>query len=289
MPELKYIFKMFRKLFYIVILLFFTGLYACQEDVGAFFIHESVNRRVMDSRDLQPPYTGHFQDSLPLKFAFFSDIHITRDNENLFDKLQRDIAEKNIGFFVVAGDLTDHGLEEEYQICRDDFIQMGIPWYVTIGNHDMYQNNSWEIWKEYFGPSCYTVAVTDNLRLIFLDTSTGTVGKDQFDWLEDVLKNSGEQYKIVISHYPLYDDPFPSIWRLPGAGERYKLFHLFDQYDVYGYVSGHLHTFQHKTIHGIQHFIVGSMNPHKLDKGEHGYLLFTLDNYELTWEQVVFP
>jgi len=280
-----------KKAGYIGIILFFMTLGACQEDMSAFFIHESVNKRMHESQQLQPSWNVQFPDSLPLRFAVFSDIHITEANENLFDKLQQDIAQRHIDFFIVDGDLTDHGLQEEYQICLEDFMRLGIPWYVTIGNHDMYQKNSWETWKSYFGPSCYTVRVSDNLRLIFLDTSTGTVGGDQFEWLEELLtqKNIKEKYQIVISHYPLYDDPFPSIWRLPGAAERYKLFSLFSRYQVYGYIGGHLHTFQHKTINGIQHFIVGSMNPHKLDKGEHGYLLFTLENHELTWQQVVFP
>ena len=285
----RYIFNMLRKTGYIVILLFFAVLYSCQEEIGAFFIHESVNTRMRESRQLQPPYQDYFTDSLPLRFAVFSDIHITEENENLFAKLQKDIVDKDISFFVVDGDLTDHGLQSEYRICWEYFMNLGIPWFVTIGNHDMYQKDGWETWKNYFGPSCYTVAVADDLRLIFLDTSTGTVGKDQFNWLEKVLKENPEKFKIVISHYPLYDDPFPSIWRLPGAEERYKLFRLFDQYHVYAYIGGHLHTFQHKTINGIQHFIVGSMNPHKLDKGEHGYLLFTLEKHELTWEQVIYP
>ncbi len=280
---------MIRKYGSVVLVFILTGLMSCQDDISAFFVHESVNTRVRESFQLLPDHDNYFADSLPLKFAVFSDIHITRDNENLFDRLTTDIGSRKINFFIVAGDLTDHGLQEEYQICLQDFADMGIPWYVTIGNHDMYQRNGWENWKNSFGPSCYDLTMSDALRLIFLDTSTGTVGGEQFHWLEKVLGNAREKYKIIVTHYPLYDDVFPSIYRLPGAEERYKLLGLMKKYHVYAYVSGHLHTFQHKDINGIQHFIVGSMNPHQLDKGPHGYLLFTLENEELTWEQIVFP
>ncbi len=268
----------------------FLMLTGCEEQPEAFFLHESVNTRMRESHSLLPYYYDlHYTDTATLRFAAFSDIHITDKNENLFCSFEVDIPKKKIDFFLVAGDLTDHGQAMEFDTCLSDLMHTGIPWFLTIGNHDMYQKNSWNIWKDYFGPSCYTVVLSGKIRLIFLDTSTGSIGKDQFRWLEQVLKESVETFRIVISHYPLFDDPFPSIYRLPGAEERYKLLHLFYQYNVYAYVSGHLHTFQHKEINGIQHFIVGAMNPHKLDKGRHGYLLFTLKEDTLSWEWIPIP
>ncbi|NOY36137.1 MAG: metallophosphoesterase [Chlorobi bacterium] len=274
---------------WIIIFLAVLNLTSCKKDINAFFIHESVRTRVLESHLLSPVFNTRFADSLSLKFAVFSDIHITEKNDHLFNKLKNDIDQQGIDFFIVAGDLTDNGLPEEYENCRTDFQNLEIPWYVTIGNHDLYQTDGWESWKNYFGPSCFSVGISGLLRLIFLDTSTGTVGKEQFSWLEKALKNSQEKYKIVVTHYPLYDDLVPSIWRLPSAEERYKLLWLLHKYNVYTYIGGHLHTFQHQTLNGLHHFIVGSMYPHDLDKGEHGYLLFSLTGGNLSWEQVVFP
>lgn len=280
--------NIFRKVFVGIFLV--VGLVSCKKEIRAFFIHESVQTRILESFDLNPEYRGDIFDTLTeLKFAVFSDIHVTQNNDHLFDLLKQDVASKGIDFFVVAGDLTDNGLEAEYEICRNDFDSIGIPWYVTIGNHDLYQTSGWESYKKTFGPSCYSVGMNGLLRIIFLDTSTGTVGKVQFSWLEEQLQRSNEKYILVVTHYPLYDDLVPSIWRLPSSEERYKLIHLCRKYNVYAYIGGHLHTFQHQKIQELHHFIVGAMYPHDLDKGKHGYLLFHLITDSLSWEQRTFP
>ncbi len=273
-----------------ILVMLFLPLTGCEEEPAAFFFHESADRRQEESMTLRPAFAEvTFPDTIPLHLAAFSDVHITKENKNLLDAFAREIAPRHIDLLVVAGDLTDHGLAEEYRLVRDDLYRLGIPWYATIGNHDMYQKNGWENWKNFIGPSCYTVRPSSLLRIFFLDTSTGSLGARQFSWLEEQLTKCKEQYKIVVTHYPLYDDPFPSIYRLPDHEERYKLLSLFRRYNVDVFISGHLHTFQHRRLGELDHFIVGSMYPGRLDKGEHAFLMLTVSSRGISWEKVPLP
>jgi len=58
----------------------------------------------------------------------------------------------------------------------------------VIGNHDIFWSG-WDQFKKHFGPSVYTFT-SENARFIVLDTGNATLGKEQFDWLEEVLKNN---------------------------------------------------------------------------------------------------
>jgi len=152
----------------------------------AFFFHTSTRQRVSESL----AYSGSLfpeaisVDSMDFKFAVFSDIHITEENDNLFDRFKQEVLQRNIDFFVVTGDLADNGLKEEMILCRKDLDNIGIPYYVTIGNHDLYQSHGWSDWKSVFGPATYSMVFSDFLKIIFLDSGSGTLGEKQFNWLE---------------------------------------------------------------------------------------------------------
>ena len=274
---------MLRKPVYLIMLLI---LFGCKKDISAFLIHASTEQRVTESLS----FTAKLPEAVPIdtmnyKFALFADIHITEKNIHYLDRFKDDVIQLGIDFFVITGDLTDNGLDAEHILCQNNLQDIGIPYYVTIGNHDLYQKNGWELWVEYYGSSCYSINFSSHLKIIFLDSASGLIGKTQFIWLENELKNK-PAFTVVASHFPIYNGLSPSIYRLTSAEERYKLISLLKDYKVNAYVSGHYHTFKHAKFAGIDHFIVGSMYPHKLDGGTRGYLLFSIDNGIVSWEKV---
>lgn len=258
----------------------------CKKDISAFFVHTSADQRVEESLNYAGQIPQAIQvDTLNFKFAVFSDIHITKENDNLFDRFKQEAVQRNIDFFVVTGDLADNGLEEEMLLCREDLDNIGLPYYVTIGNHDLYQSHSWSDWKSIFGPATYSLVFSDFLKIIFLDSGSGTIGEKQFNWLKNELQKT-PTLTMVATHYPIYEGVTPSIFRLSGTEERYKLISILNNYHVYAYLSGHYHAFEHHKLGQFHHFINGSMYPHKLDEGTHGFLLFTITNGQISWEKI---
>ncbi|MEO5970492.1 MAG: metallophosphoesterase, partial [Bdellovibrionia bacterium] len=205
-------------------------------------------------------------------------------------RFKEDIAANNIKFFVVLGDLTEDGTSEEYRVVKSALEGVGIPYYATIGNHDLFQDSSaggWGTWKSTFGPATYSVVVSNAVRFIFLDTASGDIGANQFLWLKAQLLTK-VPFTFVGSHYPIYDGITPIMWRLASLEERYKLTSVLDEGGVYAYISGHIHGYRENQVASFKHFIAGSMFPYELDYGPHGYLLFTYDHGQMTWKHVIW-
>lgn len=263
------------------------ALGGCDWDVTQFILYPSVEQRVQESLGLPapgPPVVN--PDSF--RFALFGDPQVRADLVHRLGRFTADVADSGIAFFGVLGDLTHDATEIEVHTIRAAFDSTGIPCYTTIGNHDLFQAESWERCKDVFGPATYSVVVADRLKLIFLDTASGTIGPTQFDWLETELDDNGRHLKIVCTHYPLYDGSTPIAWRLGSTAERARLQSLLRDYRAWGYVSGHIHGWRHTEVAGVNHFICGTMSAHPLDYGEPGYLLLTFAHDSLAWRKVDF-
>jgi 3',5'-cyclic AMP phosphodiesterase CpdA len=255
---------------------------ACEWDMGQFIAHPAVDQRVRESL-ADSVVAPTLPDSF--RFAVISDIHIGEDGTGRIPAFRDSIASRGLGFFCVTGDLTDGGTPDQYALAKAALDSAGLPYLVTIGNHDLYQASGWTSFKTLFGPSCYSVVVGDRLKLIFLDTADGLVGQRQFDWLEDELNDGDATVKIVLSHYSFYDGTTPIVWRFASGPERYKLQYYLDSFGVKAYVGGHLHGWRHTTIDSVEHFI-NALSPGEMDYGEPGILIFTFANDSLSWEHV---
>lgn len=232
--------------------------------------------------------TGPASLALPdsFRFAVISDLHFYKESHPVRLPFFRDtVPGLGIAFFCVTGDITEQGLESEYVAARAALDSIGLPYYVTTGNHDLYSAGSWERFRQTFGPSCYTVVVADRLKLIFLDTAEGLVGQRQFDWLEAELDDNDATVKIVLTHFPSYDGAVPIMWRLASGAERYKLQYYLDSFGVKAYIAGHTHGWRHSTIGNVEHF-TNSLAPGVPDYGSHGILVFTFADDSLSWERV---
>jgi len=225
------------------------------------------------------------------QFAMFGDVQIQSENKNTLTQFKTDVTSRNIDFFVVLGDLTEDGTTDEFTKIKADLDSVGIPYYATIGNHDLFQQGSsggWGTWQSTFGPATYSVTVAQAVRFIFLDSASGDIGPSQFSWLETQLKTS-TPFTIVGTHYPIYDGFTPLIWRLASTEERYKLTDLLMKYQVTAYVAGHIHGYKENKIGSVNHLITGSMFPYTLDYGNPSYALFTYDHGNLSWQQILLP
>jgi 3',5'-cyclic AMP phosphodiesterase CpdA len=264
-------------------------LLSCMKwDVGQFLFHPTIAQRMQDnlSGELsvpEPPAVN--PDSF--RFAMFGDPQIATDRLTYLPEFRQGIAANGVKFFCVLGDLTNDALATERDELLTQFDSTGLPYYCTIGNHDLYHADGWKWFKDTFGPSCYIVNVAGKIKLIFLDTAEGTLGPEQFDWLERELADSAGFQTIVATHYPIYDGTQPIMYRLSSSNEQYKLLSLLAQYHVRYFVAGHIHGWRYFEIDSLNHF-VASLPTGTMDYGKPGYLIFTWAHDSLGWEHVEF-
>ncbi len=166
-------------------------------------------------------------------------------------------------------------------VYRNHSLQ--IDWNVVLGNHDYQGNPQAEIdyskkSRRWIMPSRYYTQVKKvgknaTARFVYLDTNPFIdkylKNPDNFDhikssaadaelaWLDSVLSNSKETWKIVIGHHPVYS-----------SGSEHgnqpeliaRLEPVLEKYHVDAYFSGHEHDLQHqKRADGtVNYFVSGS-------------------------------
>jgi 3',5'-cyclic AMP phosphodiesterase CpdA len=178
---------------------------------------------------------------------------------------QYDVAERMIAaraaspfeFVIMVGD-NMYGSQ-----APDDFItkferpytallKAGVPFYAALGNHDNQSNRFYKGFN--MGGERHYTFVRQHVRFFMLDTNL--MNGAQLGWLEEVLSQSQDAWKIAVFHHPLYSD---------GARHgsdlelRVVLEPLLVRYGVNVVFSGHEHFYE-RTIpqKGITYFIEGS-------------------------------
>lgn len=258
----------------------------CSWDFDLLVTHTLTDDRVAESlsgalgRPAPPPV-----DPEEFTFAAFGDPQIMRDGEHRLARLAADVGPLGIDFFIVVGDLTNDATEEEAIAIRAALDDVGVPYYVCPGNHDLLERDGWARFKRYFGPSVYSLGVGRHLRLIMTDNAHGTFGETQLDFIERELARP-EPLKIVGGHVPIFDSVAPDFWCLASTAERYRVQHTLKAGGAFAYVSGHLHAFKHAEVEGVHHFVTGSMYPKTLNSGDPAYLLVNVRRGVPSWRRV---
>lgn len=112
---------------------------------------------------------------------------------------------------VVSGDLTDCGLDEEYQIVANGLTRLAMPVFVIPGNHDRREQlvRSLESRHRYLPRDGFINFVVNDfpVRLICLDSveageTHGTFCTTRQQWLRDALATGGGKPTVIVIHHP---------------------------------------------------------------------------------------
>jgi len=147
----------------------------------------------------------------------------------------------------------------------EDLIKAKVPFYATLGNHDVEEGRAAQINYPLFnmgGENYYKLSKANGLVDFFMLDSTD-FDERQKNWLEKSLKESTAQWKMTLFHHPLYSSGLKH-----GSQEKLKLTlePLFLQYGVKVVFSGHDHFYERMNLqNGIQYFVTGGGG--KLRKG----------------------
>ena len=140
--------------------------------------------------------------------------------------------------------------EAPYKLLLDQ----GVKFYASLGNHDSREQR---FYKNYNmdGKLYYSFkAPKEDVRFFALESTY--MDPEQVKWIDDELAKSGEKWKIVFFHHPLYSSA-----RTHGSQVKLRevLEPLFIKYKVSLVLNGHDHTYERiKPQNGIQYFVEGS-------------------------------
>lgn len=240
--------------------------------------------------------------TLHFRFAILSDPHIALphtiwNTPNRFhlvevsipalEKVFEHLAELNLDFLLIPGDLTQHGEAENHAWLADRLARLPYPAYVIPGNHDVPQEGStarstgiaeFPTYYQKFGyqnpeQPYYTCHVLPGVRLIGLNSNAfdaegqqigmGRLDVAQIEWLQQVLAEAQDEIVMVMVHHNVIE-------HLPGQtknpmGRRYmlenapQLLDLLHQANVRLIFTGHLHIQDIAEHQGIYEITTGSL------------------------------
>ncbi|MBQ3537859.1 MAG: metallophosphoesterase [Clostridia bacterium] len=215
-------------------------------------------------------------DEVKLNFAAVSDIHMTDE----FARVQvlkcglwdMDYAEDELDALVLAGDLTDHGLEEEYVNLAKAFepYKPAKEILMAVGNHDTWtdEDDRYEPAKENFIKyskeitgreltECYYTTEINGYTFIVMASegthTSATISDTQLKWLREEMDKASQKGLpiFVISHWPLaethglpesWGDEEPELLDGSFGDQNYEVEAILKDYENVFLISGHIHN-----------------------------------------------
>ena len=245
--------------------------------MGLFMtFNESPDERFAQSMKYNDEHGYDKISGVPDEYKVYamSDIHVDFSTENL-DRYVSDYLADTMAapFSLCLGDLINAtGHWDYFAEHVKPVSDAGRKIYYCAGNHDLY----FDQWKEFysrFGSSTYwfevqTVSGFKDLY-IALESGSGTLGVDQRDWLEKVLKdkkNQGFRHIVVFTHTHFFKkDTSQGHTSNFNLEETYDLADLFDRYDVSLVLQGHSHSRDLTIFKDVVYLRVDSLEDHYPD------------------------
>ena len=188
-------------------------------------------------------------DGASFKVALLSDPHYHYGKLN--DAVKH-INEGDYSFAIVAGDLTENGLKQEFVYFHETMAGLAMPYVTVIGNHD-YLSNGEIIYSQMYGVNNYSF-VFNNVKFVLFDNNTLESGKEpDLEWLaKELVNDKGYDHVIPFSHIPPYDQQMK---------HHYARFHdLLVRNKIALSVHGHRHDWSREDVFGdgIEYLTVSS-------------------------------
>lgn len=185
------------------------------------------------------------------------------DSQRFYEEVDAFVASVNamddIAFVVLAGDITDFGLNKEYRWMAERLNKLKVPYVGVIGNHDMLANGP-EIYRQMFGPENFSFTYAGT-KFVCLNTNSNERGFDgtipDMPWLDRELADTlSYQNAFVVSHMPPFDVAFDKRMEQPYA----QL--MSSNKRIRMSLHGHQHTASRTSPYddGVEYLVVGSMN-----------------------------
>ncbi len=120
---------------------------------------------------------------------------------------------QDVDFTLVLGDISDKGKAWELNRAAAILNELDAPYYPVVGNHDNFQDDNKQAWKDAFGrDSTSYIFIWEGFKFIVIDPTldpydppdhTVRFDEDLRDWVRSELEDDPEMPTFLVGHYPL--------------------------------------------------------------------------------------
>jgi 3',5'-cyclic AMP phosphodiesterase CpdA len=191
-------------------------------------------------------------------------------------------------FVLMLGDNIYEGpaTPEDYRLKFEEpyraLLDAGVKFYAVLGNHDDPRQVAYAPFNMN-GQRYYSFAPPVNVvskivaRVEFFAIDSSNLDRQQLQWLDERLRASDAEWKIVFLHHPLYTS---GRYRNSSRAHRWALEPVLTRNGVDVVFSGHEHIYQRSQLQkGIQYFVSGGAGSLRLGDGDPAtYIARSYDN-----------
>jgi 3',5'-cyclic-AMP phosphodiesterase len=261
-----------------IILICSSFFWSCDDpfSYSPYEVNISESIRNTTQKNLQLIALSDTTSTLPFKIALLADTHYYF--EELTQALKLINEQKDIAFIIVAGDVTENGLQKEFELFYETMASSRLPYLTVIGNHD-YLSNGAPVYTQLFGPLNYSFTY-HGVKFVMWDNVRWESNKmPDWQWLRaEINQVTDEQHSayhhiVPVSHIPPYD---------PQMIDSAAAYHqLLRDHGIRMSVHGHKHEYSLEKTYGddVEYLTIGS--PQK-----HAYAILTIGDEHITSEKV---
>jgi hypothetical protein len=279
---------------YLVLIATITFIASCDKyDLQGFFVSPS-KERINERFEQSIAYNEkHQEDTLIIansdeyQFCAAADFHVKTTANTLSRYVKLTANTPSILFSSILGDITDQkgGLAIAFDSINNNKGNSIIR--ILAGNHDLYFNQLHE-YHQLFGSSTYFFIVkTPNTSDLFiaLESTTGSLGKLQKEWLENILleKRNQHRYCIILTHTNFFDT---ELSQFPSGNfsleETAFLTNLFSKHNVDIIINGHDHTYDYTELNGVEYLTLEDAQD---SDSNPTYFSINVTNKEITYQK----
>ena len=213
-------------------------------------------------------------DLSPWRFAVMGDI---QDALPTVDEVFAAIdAEPGLRFVVSTGDIVHRGREDEYALFEEQLTTLAIPFYSTIGNHELWGDV--DRWYRRFGRATVHFDFR-GVAFSLVDSASATLDPAVYTLLDSWLAQHAGDIHVFATHYPLLDPVGIRMGSFASRREAQALLARLAAAHVDVTFYGHLHTYVGFDNAGIPAHVSGGggAEPMRLDGIDRHFLAVDAD------------
>jgi len=247
-------------------------------------------------------------------FAFFTDIHLNKKENNCFEGLKKAIhsAEShNVDFILTGGDNCEiDELKNDTQTAHELYAyfagitgESSVPFYPAIGNHDRFWGVDKEdtlynegLFEKHTGHKSYYSFDHKGWHFIVLNTANSFVDDAQKKWLQNDLTNTPKEMStVVVVHVPFLTVYYPALHGKYSNADTFsnfkEIWDLFKGRNLKLVLQGHQHLYEEIKVLDTQFITAGAVCAYwwagPYHGTEEGYLKVDIDaSNNILWKYV---